>query len=106
MKRVNSVHAQKSALIETQQLADSLFLPDPSPIHHFYGDYFNLVDLADIYWYKVQESHKNHSWRSKLLLGNMKFAMLNAWVMAGQVKYEEWLTFRAHLAAEVKEYNI
>ena len=97
MRRVNSVHAaQASALSQTQQLVEKLFLADPSPIHQFYGKYFNLVDLADsCYWYKVQESHKNYSWkRSKLLLGNIRFAMLNAWVMmASQVKYEEWLTF-------------
>ena len=89
MRRVNSVHAQTSVLSQTQQLAESLFLDDPSPIHQFYGEYFNLVDLADSYWYKVQESHKNYSWKSKLLLGNMRFAMLNAWVMSSQVKYEE-----------------
>ena len=107
MRRVNSVHvAQASALGQTQQMAESFFLPDPSPIHQFYGEYFNLVDLADTYLYKVQESHQNQSWRSKLLLGNMRFAILNAWVMAGQVKYEEWLTFRVNLATEVKQYNI
>ena len=108
MRRVNSIHAvQASALGQTQQMAESFFLPDPSPIHQFYGEYFNLGDLADTYWYKVQESHQNQSWRSKLLLGNMRFAILNAWVvMAGQVKYEEWLTFRVNLATEVKQYNI
>ena len=101
-------HAQTSALSQTQQLAESLFLDDPSPIHQFYGEYFNLVDLADSYWYKVEDSHKNYSWKmSKLLLGNMRFAMLNAWVMSNHVnKYEEWLTFRANLATEVKAYGI
>ena len=104
----NSVHAQASALSQTQRLVEKLFLADPSPIHQFYGKYFNLVDLADSYWYKVQESHKNYSWKMpKLLLGNMRFAMLNAWVvMASQVKYEEWLTFQANLATEVKAYGI
>ena len=111
MRRVNSVHAaQASALSQTQPLVvEKLFLADPSPIHQFYGKYFNLVDLADsYYWHKVQESNKNYSWKSsKLLLGNMRFAMLNAWVvMASQVKYEEWLTFRANLATEVKTYGI
>ena len=75
MRRVNSVHAaQASALSQTQPLVvEKLFLADPSPIHQFYGKYFNLVDLADsYYWYKVQESHKNDSWKSKLLLGNMR----------------------------------
>ena len=110
MRRVNSVHAAQasSALSQTQPLVvEKLFLADASPIHQFYGKYFNLVDLADsYYWYKVQESHKNDSWKSKLLLGNMRFAMLNAWVvMASQVKYQEWLTFRANLATEVKAYG-
>jgi len=28
---------------------------DPMPLHEFYWDYFNLVDLVDRYWYKVEE---------------------------------------------------
>ena len=82
------------------------FLPDPAPLHNIYREYFNLVDLADRYWYSVQETHPNICWKSKLLLGNMRFGILNAWVLSVGVNYEEWKEFRANLARVLISYKL
>jgi hypothetical protein len=64
-----------------------------------------LVDLADHYWYQVNGTHANWIWKSKLLLGILRFAALNCWVYSIQTKYEVWKDFRKNLAKELVKYG-
>ena len=105
MKRVNTVHTRKSDLEKTRKLAASRHMEVPSPTHDLYGTLFGLVDRADLYWYKVQDKHQINSWRSKFLLGNMRFAVMNMWVISAQEKYQKLLEFRYDLAVFLKGYN-
>jgi hypothetical protein len=75
LKRVATVHSQPVALYQFKKLIDTQNIPDPAPIHNQYRDLFNLVDLGDHYWYEVNETHANWIWKSKLLLGILRFAV-------------------------------
>jgi hypothetical protein len=99
LKRVSSVHSHATELATLQKQLTTLFFSDPAPLHVLYGDLFNFIDLADRYWYKVDEAHSCHFWKAKLLFGILRIASLNCWVFGVQTKYEDWLDFRKILAA-------
>lgn len=104
MKRCNNVHQHVSQQKEVKHHIECRYLVGNAPIHDFYRDHFNLIDLHDRYWYRAQDSHHNHSWKSKLLLGNMKIAMINAWVACELVHHKPYLDFRKHVAVEMLKY--
>ena len=73
-------------------------LKDPAPLHSFYRANFNLDDLTDRKWYAVEESHPNHNWKSKFLLGILRFAVYDAWVYSTKAEYSDWKTWRSDIA--------
>ena len=66
------------------------FVADPAPLHDFYREYFNLVDLADGHWYSVEEHHSHRRWECKMLLAILRSAVANTWVYAVNSSYESW----------------
>lgn len=101
LKRVESEHVQGTSLIQLEKMTDTFYLPNSAPLHDLYGKHFNLVDLADRSWYKVNEAHANLSWKSELLLGNLRFGILNCWTAHCQVEFESWKVFRINLARKL-----
>lgn len=105
LRRVSSVHDNLSGLKEFIRSSEDSIFPDPSPIHTLYGDHFNIVDIADKYWYTVNDGHRNEQWKSHLFLGLVRFQILNCWVMGNSVMPESWTTFRENLAKEMRSNN-
>lgn len=106
MKRVDSVHTKTSSIAELDKKLDDFWLIDPAPFHEHYKLHFNLIDLADRYWYKAYEGHRNLHWRSKMLFGLMRLVTINVWGFVTGVKYHKWQDFRIKLAQELMEYEL
>jgi hypothetical protein len=98
MKRVETTHRNFTTVQKVLKYVEKEQFPDPAILHDFYKSYFNLVDLVDRYWYKVQETHGNWKWKSKMLLAIMRMAVINVWSISCQGEYEKWLQFRESLA--------
>jgi hypothetical protein len=60
--------------------------------------------MVDKYWYRVQETHGNWKWKSKMLFSIMRFAVFDVWVYFTQVQYEKWADFRKYLAKELYDF--
>lgn len=81
------------------------YMLNEAPLHQYYKNTFNLVDLADRYWYKVADSHHNYSWKSKMLYALLRFAMINFWAYANKFTGERWTLFRLTLARTLMTYQ-
>jgi len=103
LRRIEIVHQDQTLLQKVQQYVESCYLQDPAPLHKFYREWFNLVDLTDRYWYDVQEAHQNTRWKSKMLFGIMRMFVINSWTLSVFDTYTPWLDFQNHLAKELIE---
>ena len=104
LHRVASEHRNESTILKVLEYVTTKFHDDPAPLHNFYKSSFNWVDLADRYWYKVNDAHGNHRWKSKMLFAILRFAMVDVWAASTLDKPENWITFRANLADEIVKF--
>lgn len=105
LNRVNTVHKNAAELEFVLKRISSEWHSDPAPIHEFYRERFNLVDILDRYGAEVEEHHGNQNWKSKMLLTIMHFFTFNSWVCYALQKYEMWTQYRANLASKLATYN-
>ena len=105
MKRVETKHGDINKFKKMNEFLKSTFYEDPAPLHDNYKSYFNLVDLLDRYWYKVQETHANHHWKGKSLLGVLRLVIINCWVLSILEDFEKWPEYRLNLAKALVKYN-
>jgi hypothetical protein len=103
LKCSQTIHHHQTEIQQVEKAIQAGPKPDPSPLNETYGDWFNLVDLLDRKWYAVEEAHQHHSWRRKLLLAILRFAVLNCWTYATGVEHEPWLLWRVKLAKDMME---
>jgi len=78
-----TVHEKGKNSFSTDNLAD------PAPLHEFYRDYFNLVDLVDKWW------------QTKMILAILCNAVINSWVYGNKSKFETWISWRNTLAEQL-----
>lgn len=97
LKRVATIHKNASEMNQLLKSVETKWSDDPAILHDVYRRHFNLLDLADKYWYQVQETHPNHNWKSKILFSILRFAVINSWVFYSQHQYEKWIEFRENL---------
>ena len=102
--RVRMVHQDSDSLKQKIRRSKNVINPDPAVFHTLYGDYFNLIDMADKYWYMVDENHRNQLWKSHLLLGLLRFQIYNSWVLATTVMPEPWLCYRRTLSSRMRNF--
>lgn len=95
--RSETFHQHVHQVDRLQQSLKTDFLADPAPLHDFYKDHFNLVDLADRRWYSVEECHQHHKWQTKVIISMLRTAVMNSWVYASKIKYAMWLSWREQL---------
>lgn len=107
---VNKIAKRSATFHEHAQLIDILlqsikmdYLTDPAPLHDFYKEHFNLVDLADRRWYSVEEHHQHHKWQSKVILSMLRTAVMNSWVFATKLEYHVWLSWREQLFQQLMQ---
>lgn len=98
MKCSETLHGDMSKVLALQRSFQNTSLADPAPIHEFYRDNFNLVDLADRHWYSVEDRHHHHQWKTKMILAILCDAIMNLWVYASKMEYHSWLPWRITLA--------
>ena len=106
LERVNTLHKKGSELTELIKYVDIKWLSDPAPAQDFYGTFFNFVDLADRYWYQVEDHHHNQHWKCKMLLSILRYAIVNTWVYATNSNYMNWKDFRKTLAKAMIKYML
>jgi len=61
-ERSKTVHEKGNQFKTLKNSFSTDNLADPAPLHEFYQDHFNLVDLVDRYCYKVEEYHHQKQW--------------------------------------------
>jgi hypothetical protein len=74
-------------------------------MHDFYRKWFNLIDLADGYWYGVADHHRNERWKSKMILAICKFFIINVWVLSTCHEFKMWTRFRESLASDLAGFK-
>ena len=95
--RSATVHTQRSAVEKVLEDIRQPPTPDPSPFHDLYRESFNLVDLLDRRWYSVEEHHGHQSWKGKMILAILRFAMINTWTYCVNFEFENWLEWRENV---------
>ena len=90
LDRVVVVHKKFSEVQEVEHTLQASPFIDPAPIHDFYLQHFNLVDMADKEWQTTEEHHHHKHWEFKLLVTSLRFATLNSSSVA---KKNKWWTF-------------
>jgi hypothetical protein len=103
MSRVKTVHSSNSMIETSMKIIKSTGFIDPAPIHQFYHNWFNLVDIADKYWYQVADYHGNRKWKSKMLYSIMCHFTLNVWCLSISKHPMLWKDFRKTLSTELIE---
>ncbi len=99
--RVSTLYQNKNTVEAIKQHLQMVRIGDPAPLHSFYRDWFNLVDLADRLWYAVEENHGTWSWKFKAALSIMKYFMINVWSRSILEEWQDWKDFRANLAVQL-----
>jgi hypothetical protein len=103
--RIKTVHTRKSEIDSTVEFTKSTWFEDPAPIHNFYREWFNLIDLADGYWYEVEDHHRNERWKSKMILTICKYFIINVWVLSTCQEFSKWRNFRTSLASDLAGFQ-
>jgi hypothetical protein len=75
-------------------------------LHDFYVSHFNLDDLTDRKWYTVEETHFNHHWKSKFVLGILCFTVYNTWVYDTKAQYQLWKAWWMDIAQKLYIYTV
>lgn len=61
LKKSQTMHKDRSEVDKVFKSITSRYLEDPAPMHGFYKEQFNLADLANSKWYKVDDKHGHNS---------------------------------------------
>ena len=102
LARVTTTYGPKTEITATKFVMFGTGFKSQSPIHTFYQQGFNFVDIADWYWYQMADSHSNHKWQSKMLLCLMRHLLLNVWVLS---PITSWQTFQTDLATDLIHFQ-
>ena len=100
-RRSETLHRNAHQVDHIFRTISSTAISDPAPIHDQYKEWFNLVDLADERWYKVEETHGHQKWETKMILGILCYAVMNTWVYVTNSNYMKWEKWRKALVKEL-----
>jgi hypothetical protein len=101
VQRSDTLHKDSDLVESLQRSLHDQYMADPAPLHDFYKDNFNFVDLADRRWYSVEEHHQHQRWQTKMILAILRTAVSNTWVYATKFEYQPWLSWRTALSLEL-----
>lgn len=101
LERVAVVHRHFSEVEKTCHLLRTHWIKGNGPLHDFYGEHFNLVDLVDRAWNSVEEHHHYRDWKCKYLRFLLRFAVYNAMVHSQQNRGQTWLQFREAVVHQI-----
>jgi hypothetical protein len=99
--RVNTVHQNYSAVQEVKDYILKRGNTSDSLVHRDYSELFNVVDLANRRFYKVNDHHRIENWKSKILLSAIRMGIFNCWSRWSVGTRESWKLFRENLAEEL-----
>src|SRR5690554_5196003 len=92
---------ERTVVENTEKYLRTSFFTTPATLHQFYRAHFNLVDLANGYFYQVEDHHGQHQWRSKQMFSILRFFIINIWSASSQVQPKMWKVFRESLAKKL-----
>jgi len=101
LKCSNTMNHNLNIVKAVQKSLSTTNLADPTPMHVFYRDYFNLIDLINRHWYAVEEHHYHQNWKTKVILAILHNATINAWAYATKLDYLEWPAWRTALVQKL-----
>lgn len=93
LSRVASQHANDSRHSDLITIFEQFFEHGESEIHKYYHDNFNLIDITDSFWSKVEEHHRNLYWEHKMLLALLRDLVINCWTFSRieiDLQFHEW----------------
>lgn len=94
LRRSNSLHQNADEVEKLIKSVETHWNSNSSPVHEFYREWFNLVDLSDRRWYSVEEHHSIHHWETKMLFAILRNATINSWVHSITEEYSKWREWR------------
>lgn len=103
---VRRIHQERQELDSVLQSIENLFLTEKALCHDVYRSFFNVIDLADGYWYAVADHHPIQQWEAKLLYVILKYVVMNVWVHHQTHKVVTWMDARRQLAADLMTNSI
>jgi len=72
--------------------------------HDLYRQYFNVVDLHDKYWYKIQCKHRINDWVPKLIISLLYTGLINSWSIFRSFEPENEKTKLTVFAKKIYHY--
>ena len=97
LDRVVVVHKKFSEVQEVENTLKASPFIDQAPIHDFYLQHFNWVDMADKEWQTTEENHHHQHWEFKLLVTALRFATLNSSSVAKKTMVDVFSPSAEHL---------
>ena len=101
LTRVSVIHRQLSEIDEISRNLKTRWFRGEGPLHTFYAEHFNWVDLADRYWNTVEDHHHYNDWKFKYLMLLLRFGVYDAMVLSGHIHGETWKNFRVTAAMQL-----
>lgn len=77
----------------------------PAPIHDFYREYFNAVDLHTRRWYIAYYTYGVRQWRTKMFLSICTSGIVNAYTVMKELRNISFKEFRQSLATVLLKFN-
>lgn len=103
LNRVANAHSARSQLESTIQTTKTKWNIEAAMIHQSYRSFFNLVDLLDKYFYKVQDHHCNIRWKGRFCFFLLRFPTVNVWAFTIWHTPCRYRIFRRDFAAGILE---
>jgi hypothetical protein len=101
LKRVNTVHGDKSVLEQMNDHLVEKIWSKPAKIQDLYVANFNLVDVANKYWYMTDDKHPKRNWRIRFVLALLRFAIINAFTISAKPRNMTFVEFHKAMAVEL-----
>jgi len=97
--RAETIYGDESEFAKKKRQFSKNIWPNPSPIHQGYVENFNLIDLANRQFYSTDEKHAHHSWKIRMTLALLRFAIQNCFALSGFPQLTPYVEWRRELAA-------
>ena len=67
---------------QVQNYVKIQYYSSESPIHDLYLTCFNVVDLGDRYYAKVDDGHTKLNWHQKMIYALLKLGIVNSYIFS------------------------
>ena len=86
---------------QVQNYVKTQYYSSESPIHNLYLTCFNVVDLGDCYYAKVDDGHTKLDWHQKMIYALLKLEIVNSYIFFIHKEWCDWIDFRRELGKKL-----